>query len=367
MKDVTFIFVGGFLGAGKTTLLGQAARKLAAQGKRVGLITNDQADDLVDTGMLQTAGLDVKEVSGGCFCCRFTDLIDAAEGLIDTLKPDILLGEPVGSCTDISATVLQPCKELYGDWFGVAPFSVLADPVRLRQALTPGEESPFPENVTYIYNKQLEEADVLVINKTDLVSAPELADLLELVEARFPDVTVLTMSALTEDGVHAWLKLILDNVGSAGKRIVEVDYDRYADGEAVLGWLNATVRLQADEETDWARFGAALLDQLRSDCASRAAEIAHLKLLVTTAGGSITANVTSTSDSVRLRGGLAEPTSEAAVTLNARIHMAPDLLRQLVEEALSRVSGDGIRAEIVHVQSLSPGRPEPIHRYGEVV
>ncbi|HBT77267.1 MAG TPA: hypothetical protein DEB39_10180, partial [Planctomycetaceae bacterium] len=73
------ILVGGFLGSGKTTLLAEAAKTLTAEGKTVGLITNDQAPDLVDTRLLSRIdGLvgkgpegSVVEVSGSCFCCNF--------------------------------------------------------------------------------------------------------------------------------------------------------------------------------------------------------------------------------------------------------------------------------------------------------
>jgi G3E family GTPase len=51
MKTRRLVLIGGFLGAGKTTLMAQAGRRLAAQGKTVGFITNDQADQLVDTEM----------------------------------------------------------------------------------------------------------------------------------------------------------------------------------------------------------------------------------------------------------------------------------------------------------------------------
>ena len=109
------IVVGGFLGAGKTTLLAQAARHFAAQGKRVGIITNDQAADLVDTHFLAGLGITVEEVSGGCFCCRFEDLEKTASHLLKDMQPDVLLSEPVGSCMDISATVLQPMKQKWGE------------------------------------------------------------------------------------------------------------------------------------------------------------------------------------------------------------------------------------------------------------
>ena len=75
------ILVGGFLGAGKTTLLAQAAMQLSKQGKRVGLVANDQAANLVDSEVLKAAGTCVEEVAGGCFCCRFPDMIAALDAL----------------------------------------------------------------------------------------------------------------------------------------------------------------------------------------------------------------------------------------------------------------------------------------------
>ena len=63
--------VGGFLGAGKTTTLARLAKHYMQQGLNVGIVTNDQADDLVDTNMLRSLGFEVGEVAGACFCCNF--------------------------------------------------------------------------------------------------------------------------------------------------------------------------------------------------------------------------------------------------------------------------------------------------------
>ena len=65
------IIVGGFLGAGKTTLLLQAARHLTRANYRVGLITNNKGEGLVDTALAKHHDVAVTEVAGGCFCCRF--------------------------------------------------------------------------------------------------------------------------------------------------------------------------------------------------------------------------------------------------------------------------------------------------------
>ena len=170
MKPVRLLFVGGFLGAGKTTLLYKAAKELIASGKRVGLITNDQAPDLVDTRILRSHELAVSEVAGSCFCCNFNGLIEAARALSEGLAAvDVLLAEPVGSCTDLSATIVQPVKDRYGEMFSVGPLSVLIDPVRAMEVLQGGPCLLHP-SAAYIYRKQIEEADRIVVNKSDLLS-----------------------------------------------------------------------------------------------------------------------------------------------------------------------------------------------------
>src|SRR5256885_871381 len=98
------IIVGGFLGAGKTTLLLQSARRLTERGYRVGLVTNDQGKDLVDTTLLSQENFPVTEVAGSCFCCAFPDLLQALSQLQDAVQPDVVLAEPVGSCTDLVST-----------------------------------------------------------------------------------------------------------------------------------------------------------------------------------------------------------------------------------------------------------------------
>jgi G3E family GTPase len=109
-----YIMIGGFLGAGKTTAVARLAKRLADQGLKVGLITNDQGSELVDTAMLRSRGFATEEISGGCFCCRFHSLVDAANTLTDRTRPDVFVAEPVGSCTDLVATVSYPLRRIYG-------------------------------------------------------------------------------------------------------------------------------------------------------------------------------------------------------------------------------------------------------------
>jgi G3E family GTPase len=106
MKPLVAV-VGGFLGAGKTTLILKAARILATRGVRAAAVLNDQGDELVDTELARRSGIPADQVPGGCFCCRFPDLLDAIERLV-AHEPEIIFAEAVGSCTDVAATTLRP-------------------------------------------------------------------------------------------------------------------------------------------------------------------------------------------------------------------------------------------------------------------
>jgi len=134
-KKTRFLMIGGFLGAGKTTLLARVARHYIDQGMSVGLITNDQAADLVDTEALRDLGFLVGEVAGACFCCSFNQLIETVGQLDRKSTPDVVIAEPVGSCTDLVATVLDPLLQFHGDALDPGPLVVLCKPEHGRKIL----------------------------------------------------------------------------------------------------------------------------------------------------------------------------------------------------------------------------------------
>jgi Ni2+-binding GTPase involved in maturation of urease and hydrogenase len=364
MARMRVIVVGGFLGSGKTTLLAQAARHFAEQHKRIAIITNDQAGHLVDTHFLKSLNVIVGEVAGGCFCCRFEDLENAATRLFSDTCPDVLLTEPVGSCTDISATVLQPMKQLWGEWADVSPFSVLADPHRLRRTLD--ENSAFPESVRYIIKKQFEEADYIVINKTDLISPEEMAKLRDKVTSTWSGTRVFEISALRDSGVTEWLEAVL-NVRGGGNKIIEVDYDAYAQGEAELGWLNTSFLLTAPAPKDWNALGLDVARRIQTELASLSAEIGHLKLLLANSTSQFIVNSTGIHEDLTTQGSIGNHPGELEFVLNVRAHISPDQLKAIVGRSILAAAGETVEISNLSLSSFSPAYPRPTHRIDKVV
>ena len=362
MLKPRYIMIGGFLGAGKTTAILQLARRMRDQQIRVGLITNDQSSGLVDTTMLKSHGFATEEITGGCFCCMFNSLVDASNKLTASARPDIFIAEPVGSCTDLQATVTFPLRKMYGDDYEIAPLSVVLDPIRTARVLGLEPGKTFSQKVLYIFEKQLEEADVLVINKCDLVSEAQQTALQRELEQRFPQAKVLRVSARRGAGIDEWLKLIRTEANRT-TQAMEVDYDIYADGEALLGWLNLSATLSGPE-FDGNAFLTRLGTAIRQRLDDLEITIAHLKMTLTPDTGNDLAvgNLVRNQAELELSHELAEPLEEGSLLVNLRAEGAPEILESLVEEELQKLATEqGLSATITQLESFRPGRPQPTH------
>ncbi|MDN5204269.1 GTP-binding protein [Fulvivirgaceae bacterium BMA10] len=364
MQKTKLILVGGFLGAGKTTLLGATARRLQRQGVKVGLITNDQAKGLVDTHILSASGTEVEEIAGSCFCCNFDGLMQAALYLRDTAGCETIVAEPVGSCTDLSATLMQPIKSYYKSYFRLAPLTVLIDPFRLKETFE--DIKNVQQGSGYIYLKQLEEADHLAINKTDLLDNDHQQFLKTLLQDKFRDYPVHYISALNEKGIQNWLEA-LDHDQHAGTRIAEVDYDLYAKGEALMGWYNATFIVSHDERllVPWAEFNYKFLQLLQQVFQREAIAIGHLKTFIKSGPSHLNANLTGKDREISIQG-TPFSSSSARLVVNIRAEVTPDLLREIVEDIIDAYTHHHIEFQTIELKHLSPGRPVPTHRYSKV-
>jgi Ni2+-binding GTPase involved in maturation of urease and hydrogenase len=364
MERIRFVLVGGFLGAGKTTTIARLARHYLGQGQRVGLVTNDQAQNLVDTSSLRGQGFSVEEVAGACFCCRFNDLVHQVQQLEQKDRPQVILAEPVGSCTDLVATVIQPFKDLYRERFEVAPYPVLFKPSHGLRILRNEKGAGFSPKAAYIFRKQLEEADAMVINRIDELPPDHVTLLANLVEEQYPGVPVLRLSARTGAGFERLIELLAQQ-GAFGRKILDIDYDIYAEGEAELGWLNASFRISAPHPLEIDVLLLSVVKRLGDALGQRGLEVAHLKVIGLSEGSFGVANLVSNGTQPELSLPSHARAREADVIVNARAAADPAVLENLVRQTLTDVVSRNHQGQAKEntLQSFRPGRPQPTHRY----
>ena len=277
----------------------------------------------------------------------------------------------MGSCTDLVATVSLPLQQIYGDNYIVAPLSVVIDPIRARRVFGLEQGKKLSDNVCYIYEKQLEEAEIIVINKIDMLDDDGLKQLRDRLTEQFPDAHIVAISAREKRNLDQWFESALTSE-SKPLRVMTVDYDRYGDGEALLGWLNTTLLLTAeDNEFDGNAILRELASSLRTLLRADDIEVAHLKMTLSSEDdpyeiGSI--NLVRSDDRPHSSHHLTEPLEAGELSLNIRAEAAPELLETATLAALAEVFNalPEIRFKSTHMASFRPGFPSPVHRVKSV-
>ncbi|HEX7862052.1 MAG TPA: GTP-binding protein [Verrucomicrobiae bacterium] len=340
-KKPRFILIGGFLGAGKTTSILQLAQRLGPTAGTLGVITNDEGTQLVDTPQLRTAGFIVEEISGGTFASQMSPFVEAIRRLIDS-RCQIIFAECSGTSAELRSKVLDVLAAELGDALEIAPLSVVLDSVRAVRVLRLQSGGGFSEKLAYIYRKQIEEAELLVANKTDLFPAAQLSQLREVIGELAPNATLLDVSNRHATGLDEWLNCLTGKQHTTA-HLSALDSGVFADAQALLGWLNCTVNVSSVRYFDGAKLLTDLATAIQSALKQDAVEIAHLKILLRaedySEGGEefAIANLVRSDASPELHGEIREPVQRAELILNLRAETKPDLLHAAVNRALLEI------------------------------
>lgn len=352
--------IGGFLGAGKTTSILEISKILISEGKRVGIVTNDQGSSLVDTNFLKKSGLSVLEVTGGCFCCNFEEFSKKVDELSENMMPDIILAEPVGSCTDLVATIFKPLKLKYTKKFSLSPLSVIADPKRIRKLML--EESNFPSEINYLFKKQLEEADIIVLNKIDTLPKGEADFMVSFLKQNFRGANVITVSAKDNRGIEEWISMVSGSPAPE-KPSLSIDYITYGSAEGYLGWLNSTALLCSNEPHDANVLIDDFLGLAKDELKSKGLEIAHLKVYEISKEGFAKASITDTSDEINFDKRMHDKVIAATLIVNARVSSPPDILDKVISDALDYACRKyNVSINSMETRSFKPSQPNPRYR-----
>lgn len=169
----------GFLGAGKTTLI----RKLISEGYRnekLVLIENEFGEIAIDGGFLKDAGVEITEMNSGCICCTLVgDFRKALQKVVEDYAPDRIIIEPsgVGKLSDVAKAV----SDVEGIEIGSKVTVVDAGKCRM-----------YMRNFGEFFNDQVENADIIVLSRTDSADEAKTQKATELLRKLNPDCTVIT-------------------------------------------------------------------------------------------------------------------------------------------------------------------------------
>ena len=184
------IVVGGFLGSGKTTTIINMGKYLADRGKKVAIIVNEIGEIGIDGDVIDRFGFDSKEITNGCICCTLKVSMKTTVTLLaKEYKPDILLVEPTGIAFP---HVIKEDIELMnlGESVTVAPLVTLIDGSRFKHMM---------KEVKNFSMRQIIDAEILGINKVDLIEPIRVPILEASVQQLNPKAKVIRLSGKAMD------------------------------------------------------------------------------------------------------------------------------------------------------------------------
>jgi G3E family GTPase len=330
------VVLGGFLGAGKTTAIAEFAKFLRARGQNAAVITNDHGSELVDSALLRAQGIFAHAIEGGELPAKTEETLRAARRLHHEQRARVIIAEPAGTCEDLAQTVLSPARETLAGEFSVAPLSVLVDPIRAARVLRLETGGKLAPEIASLYRKQLEEAEIIVINKIDLALPGKLPSLREALHEISPAAKIFSVSARTGAGLEEWFECLMTTETSA-TRNVPTDKSSATRGELLLAWLNCTVRVSSVRYFDAGKILLDLAGYLQSLLQQESAEIAHLKMALNPEqdGSGIAAVSLDRYDATpQLLRDISEPIQRGELILNVRAYGDPEILHSTVNRAL---------------------------------
>jgi len=196
------IVIGGFLGSGKTSTIIRLGTELSAQGKKVAIIVNEIGEVGIDGDVISKYGLDTTELTSGCICCSLkVNMKITISLLMKDFQPDILLIEPTGIAFPQVIKNEINLMDLRGTV--VAPLVTLIDGSRFKQLM---------KEVKHFSMRQIIDAEVLGINKIDLMEPRQIPIVEASVQQLNPKASVIQLSTkLQDEHWYNFIRLILED------------------------------------------------------------------------------------------------------------------------------------------------------------
>jgi G3E family GTPase len=168
MKKTEIYVLSGFLGTGKTTLLKQILQYEKANGRMIAVMMNELGSISIDSDAVET-DVPLKELLGGCICCTIQDKLESQlQGLLFDHSLDAIYIETTGAAhpVEVLDAVLSP---LFADKLSIKGIVTTVDGTMWLN------RASFNPQIQQLLLEQVKHADIVIVNKSDMLSDAEQA------------------------------------------------------------------------------------------------------------------------------------------------------------------------------------------------
>ena len=326
-----FAVFSGFLGSGKTTTM----MSLTNHYGKAAMISNDLGGSgLADNRFARLRKCNASELAGECICYQTENLVARLNDLFDD-GCELVISDIPGFGVGALEHVYHTLSERYSGQYELAPFTVLVEPrtVELLRSDSGG-------NLTCILDSQLVEADLIVLNKCDLLDTAARVDAMEYLSIQYPEAQVISISSLTGEGLDELTCAL--TTGQASLHRPQFSYGDLEISAAMDGISEYNIQYYATvccHTIDGNAYLMALAEALQSGIWQLGAEIPHLKLLAWESEESYgKIDLLGAERPIEVNQRFDHPCTELAVVLNTSALCPSDKLDALITGVVEEIS-----------------------------
>ncbi len=331
-----FTVFSGFLGSGKTTTMMALTRYYTAHHAKAAMISNDlgKGVTLADDRLARLNGVNAAQITDECICFCHDVLTDRLNAFYDG-GCELIVSDIPGFGVGALEHVYHGLNRAYPDQFELGPFTVLIEP-RNAELLRNGQGG----DMAYILRAQLMEADLVVLNKCDLMKAGESAALREWLAAHCPQARVIAISAVTGEGLEELSQALMH--GRASMRHPDIDYED-KDLQNAMDQLSEYYLEYAAQvccnDFDGTEYLSDIAHWVQAEMQAAAYEIPHMKLLAWEPEGDFgKVDLLGVDRPVEITRRFQNPCTDLAVVLNANAACPAGVLDEIILDAAEAAS-----------------------------
>lgn len=340
-----YMVTSGFLGAGKTTAMIAFARNINGRGLgHVAVLANDLgASNIVDAEFTAAAGITTLPISGNCICYQHENLVDKLHQL-EAAGANVIFSDIPGCGIGALDHVYLELEDKEKGEFDLMPFMCIVDPERIRMIMPEEADINLPEEMKFLLDAQMAEADLIVLNKIDTVDEAKADEIVCFIKGAYPETKVMKMSAMMGTGVSEVVDYILSNTSAAVHKEIGYGSDAFVAAENQLSWFNTRVYMQQreDKNLDFNTVIGEIFQGIRERLKEAGSNVPHLKMFAADSQEELTdffkASLIGVDYEVEYDRKLEREYSALSLIINARCAAEADVMAEIVDDAVDAVS-----------------------------